>query len=94
MVTGAGLIAPKQLAAMLGVADDDVRCIRAGLDLAGNVTAWESELFIPNGTASFVALVGADLAGLNSLGRLSPGGVLNDLAIPYSFPNVSECVVA
>jgi CO/xanthine dehydrogenase Mo-binding subunit len=45
-------------------------------------------LFIPDGTAGFVALAGADLAGLNSLGKLSPGGVLNDLAIPYSFPNV------
>src|SRR5262249_24750034 len=36
-----------------------------------------------------VALVGADLAELDSLGELSPGGVLNDLAIPYLFPNVT-----
>jgi nicotinate dehydrogenase subunit B len=35
-----------------------------------------------------VALVGADLAGLNSLGKLSPGGILNDLAIPYGIANV------
>src|SRR5271167_3517778 len=63
--------------------------MRAGLDREGSVTAWESELFVPDGTASFVALVGADLAGLNSLGKLSPGGVLNDLAIPYQFPNVT-----
>jgi hypothetical protein len=63
--------------------------MRAGLDRDGSVTAWESELFVPDGTASFVALVGADLAGLNSLGKLSPGGVLNDLAIPYQFPNVT-----
>jgi nicotinate dehydrogenase subunit B len=35
-----------------------------------------------------VALVGADLAKLNSLGTLSPGGVLNDLAIPYAIGNV------
>jgi nicotinate dehydrogenase subunit B len=132
----------KQLAAMLGVADDDVRCIyvegagcygrnghedaaadavllaravgkpvrvqwmradehgwdpkgpptlvdlRAGIEQDGKVIAWESELFVPDGVASFVALVGADLAGLNSLGKLSPGGILNDLAIPYGFPNV------
>jgi nicotinate dehydrogenase subunit B len=132
----------KQLAAMLGVVNDDVRCIyvdgagcygrnghedaaadaallarsvgrpvrvqwmradehgwdpkgpptlvdlRAGLDQDGSVVAWESELFIPDGTADFVDLVGADLAGLNSLGKLSPGGVINDLAIPYGFPNV------
>jgi nicotinate dehydrogenase subunit B len=62
--------------------------LRAGLDREGNVVALESELFIPDGMASFVALVGADLAGLNSLGKLSPGGVLNDLAIPYGFANV------
>ena len=132
----------KQLAAMLGVAEEDVRCIyvdgagcygrnghedaaadaallaravglpvrvqwmradehgwdpkgpptlldmRAGLDLGGKIVAWESELFIPNGIAGFVALVGADHAGLDSLGQLSPGGVINDLAIPYVIPNV------
>jgi len=132
----------KQLAAMLGVADESVRCIyvdgagcygrnghedaagdavllaravgqpvrvqwmradehgwdpkgpptlldlRAGLDAGGKISAWESELFIPNGIAGFVALVGADHAGLNSLGQLSPGGVINDLAIPYAIPNV------
>ncbi|SEF10150.1 CO or xanthine dehydrogenase, Mo-binding subunit [Rhizobiales bacterium GAS191] len=132
----------KQLAAMLDVANDDVRCIyvagagcygrnghedaaadaailaravgkpvrvqwmradehgwdpkgpptlvdlRAGLDQDGNVIAWESELFTPDGAAGLVALVGADLAGLSSLGKLNPGLVLYDLAIPYSFPNV------
>ena len=132
----------KQLAAMLGVTDENVRCIyvdgagcygrnahedaagdaallaravgqpvrvqwmradehgwdpkgpptlldmRAGLDANGKILAWESELFIPNGIASFVALVGADHAGLDSLGVLSPGGVINDLAIPYTIPNV------
>ena len=132
----------KQLAAMLGVADESVRCIyvdgagcygrnghedaaadavllaravgqpvrvqwmradehgwdpkgpptlldlRAGLDAGGKISAWESELFIPSGIAGFVALVGADQAGLNSLGQLSPGGVINDLAIPYAIPNV------
>jgi CO/xanthine dehydrogenase Mo-binding subunit len=132
----------KQLAAMLGVADESVRCIyvdgagcygrnghedaaadatllsravgqpvrvqwmradehgwdpkgpptlldlRAGIDAGGKISAWKSELFIPNGIAGFVALVGADHAGLNSLGQLSPGGVINDLAIPYAIPNV------
>jgi nicotinate dehydrogenase subunit B len=132
----------KQLAAMLGVANDEVRCIyvegagcygrnghedaaadaallaravgkpvrvqwmradehgwdpkgpptlvdlRAGIEQDGDVTAWESEFFIPDGIASFVALVGADLAGLDSLGKLNPGNILNDSAIPYGFPNV------
>jgi nicotinate dehydrogenase subunit B len=62
--------------------------MRAGLEAGGKISAWESELFIPNGMAGFVALVGADHAGLNSLGQLSPGGVINDLAIPYAIPNV------
>ena len=62
--------------------------MRAGIDQDGKIAAWESELFVPDGIASFVALLGADLAGLASLGKLSPGGVLNDLAIPYKFANV------
>jgi hypothetical protein len=62
--------------------------LRAGVDGDGNVVAWESELFIPDGSATFVDLLGADLAGLDSLGKLSPGGVLNDSAIPYHFSNV------
>ena len=63
--------------------------MRAGIDKVGNVAAWESELYVPDGIAGFVALVGADLAGLDSLGKLSPGLVLNDLAVPYAFPNVT-----
>jgi nicotinate dehydrogenase subunit B len=63
--------------------------MRAGLAPDGKIVAWESELFVPDGAASPVALVGADLAGLDSLGKLSPGGVINDLAIPYVFPNVT-----
>ena len=63
--------------------------MRAGIDQDGNVAAWESELFVPDGAAGFVTLVGAGLAGLDSLGKLNPGGVLNDLAIPYDFPNLT-----
>jgi nicotinate dehydrogenase subunit B len=63
--------------------------MRAGIDSEGNVAAWDSELYVPDGAASFVALTGADLAGFDSLGKLSPGGVLNDLAVSYVFPNVT-----
>jgi CO/xanthine dehydrogenase Mo-binding subunit len=62
--------------------------MRAGLDANGKIAAWESELFVPDGMAGYVALVGADHAGLNSLGKLSPGGVLQDLAIPYAIDNI------
>lgn len=63
--------------------------MRAAIDNVGGVAAWESELCVPDGTAGFVTLVGSELAGLDSLGKLSPGGVLNDLAVPYVFPNVT-----
>lgn len=63
--------------------------MRAAIDKVGGVAAWESELYVPDGTAGFVTLVGSELAGLDSLGKLSPGGVLNDLAVPYAFPNVT-----
>jgi len=62
--------------------------MRAGIDAKGRISAWESELFIPDGVAGFVALVGADHAGLDSLGKLSPGGVIQGLAIPYTIDNV------
>jgi nicotinate dehydrogenase subunit B len=62
--------------------------MRAGIDSNGKISAWESELFIPDGIAGYVALVGADHAGLDSLGKLSPGGVIQGLAIPYAFENV------
>jgi nicotinate dehydrogenase subunit B len=38
--------------------------------------------------AGFVSLLGGDLAKLDSLGTLSPGGVTQDLAIPYAIDNV------
>ena len=62
--------------------------MRAAIGQNKTIAAWESELFIPEGAATPVSLVGADHAGLNSLGVLSPGGVTNDLAIPYAIDNV------
>jgi nicotinate dehydrogenase subunit B len=62
--------------------------LSAGLDAAGNVIAWESEFFIPQGAAGKVDLLAARLANLPVDGELSPGGITNDSAIPYTFPNV------
>jgi nicotinate dehydrogenase subunit B len=62
--------------------------MRAGIDQNKTIVAWESELFVPDGAASYVSLVAADHAGLNSLGTSSPGGITNDLAIPYTIANV------
>ncbi len=62
--------------------------LRAQVDPSGGVTAWESEFFIPQGAAGNVALVAATLADLPFDHILSPGGILNDSAIGYKFPNV------
>jgi CO/xanthine dehydrogenase Mo-binding subunit len=62
--------------------------LRANVDRAGNVTAWQSEFFIPQGATGNVALVAADLSGKPAENALSPGGIVNDSAIGYRFPNV------
>jgi nicotinate dehydrogenase subunit B len=62
--------------------------LQAGLDAAGKVTAWHSQFYIPQGVASPVALVAAELADLPHEMNISPGGILNDSALPYAFPNM------
>src|SRR6202021_3522473 len=55
---------------------------------SGNVTAGESEFFIPQGAAGTVDLVAATLSDKPVDGLLSPGGIINDSAIGYKFPNI------
>jgi nicotinate dehydrogenase subunit B len=62
--------------------------LRANIDASGNVIAWESEFFIPQGAVGSVDLVAATLAALPTEHILSPGGIINDSAIGYKFPNV------
>jgi len=62
--------------------------LRANLDASGSVTAWESEFFIPQGAATDVDLIAATLANMPAEHLLSPGGILNDSAIGYKFPNI------
>ncbi|MDB5857106.1 MAG: xanthine dehydrogenase family protein molybdopterin-binding subunit [Ramlibacter sp.] len=62
--------------------------VQAGLDAKGNVTAWHSQFYIPQGVAGPVALVAADLAALPHEMDIAPGNILNDTGIPYAFPNV------
>jgi len=63
--------------------------LRASLDGA-NVTAWESEFFIPQQTAGrfHVPLVAATLSGMSPQVDVAPGNVFQDSAIPYKFANV------
>src|SRR6185436_16435666 len=49
--------------------------LRAGLDANGEVIAWESEFFIPEGAAGNVPLVAASLAGLPHETAYAPGNV-------------------
>lgn len=62
--------------------------LRAMLDASGNVTAWESEFFIPQGAGKAVELVAAGLADMPTTHDLNPGGITNDSAISYKFPNI------
>jgi nicotinate dehydrogenase subunit B len=60
----------------------------AALDAKGNLNAWSSAFFLPQGAATPVALVAATLAGLPRESIIGPGGILNDTAIPYAVPNM------
>ncbi|MDT7578660.1 MAG: nicotinate dehydrogenase subunit [Pseudonocardiales bacterium] len=62
--------------------------LRAALDTDGNVTAWESEFFIPEGAAGNVKLVAAELAGLPYDQAMAPGNIIQNSALPYDFPAV------
>jgi CO/xanthine dehydrogenase Mo-binding subunit len=62
--------------------------LRANFDASGNVMAWESKFFIPQGAATNVDLVAATLADMPTEHLLSPGGILNDSAIGYKFLNI------
>jgi len=64
--------------------------LRAAMDASGNVTAWESEFFIPQQTAGsfLVPLTPATLAGLPQKDDIAPGNVFQNAAIPYKFANV------
>jgi CO/xanthine dehydrogenase Mo-binding subunit len=60
----------------------------AALDAKGDVLAWSSAFFLPQGAATPVALIAATLADLPHEMNIGPGGILNDTAIPYAVPNM------
>jgi nicotinate dehydrogenase subunit B len=63
--------------------------LRASMD-GGNVTAWESEFFIPQQTAGgfHVPLVAATLSGMPVDNHIAPGNTFQNSAIGYKFPNI------
>jgi nicotinate dehydrogenase subunit B len=65
--------------------------LKAGMDASGNVTAWESEFFIPQANPRSgldVPLIAATLAGMPQGAVPFPGNTFQDSAIPYKFANV------
>jgi nicotinate dehydrogenase subunit B len=64
--------------------------LRATLDSAGGVTAWESEFFIPQQTpnAFVVPLVAATLSGKPADETIAPGNVFQNSNVPYKFANI------
>jgi nicotinate dehydrogenase subunit B len=67
--------------------------LRAGVDDKGNVIAWESEFFLPEGEPVTAPLIGATHAGLPSPPITEPAYhsiqyMAANSAIPYIFPNV------
>lgn len=62
--------------------------LRANIDAGGNITAWDSEFFIPQGMPGSTPLVAQDLAELPSTFVMAPGNIVRNSAIPYKIPNV------
>jgi nicotinate dehydrogenase subunit B len=64
--------------------------LRAAMDEAGSVKAWQSEFFIPQQTAGGfnVPLVAATLSGMPADDHTAPGNIFQNSAIPYKFANV------
>lgn len=62
--------------------------LAAALDADGNVLAWQSAFFIPQGAAGNVPLVAAELAGLAHETAMAPGNIIQNSALPYAFPNI------
>ena len=62
--------------------------LQAGLDTNGQVVAWYSQLYVPEGGGGNVKLLAAEAAGLPFDKGMFPGNIINNSAVPYTFPNV------
>jgi nicotinate dehydrogenase subunit B len=62
--------------------------MQAAMDASGNVSAWYSQFYGPEGVAGKVKLVAAELAGLPHEVAMSPGGIIKGTAVPYAFASV------
>jgi nicotinate dehydrogenase subunit B len=65
--------------------------LRAAINDSGDVTAWESQFFIPEqrpASQLLVPLLTASLAGLPDGNVVGTGGIAGNSNIPYKFPNI------
>jgi len=63
--------------------------LKAGLDGADDILAWQSEFWIPKAIiTSQPPMLAATLAGLPRKDDINPGNIFQNSAIPYSVPNV------
>ena len=64
--------------------------LRAAMDDSGQVTAWQSDFFIPQQTPNGfnVPLIAATLSGMPGDDHTAPGNIFQNSAIPYKFANV------
>lgn len=62
--------------------------LEAALDASGNILAWSSSFFHPQGASGTVDMVAADLAELPHETNLAPGNIIGNTALGYTLPNV------
>uniref|UniRef100_UPI00131E60A0 molybdopterin cofactor-binding domain-containing protein n=1 Tax=Beijerinckia sp. L45 TaxID=1641855 RepID=UPI00131E60A0 len=60
--------------------------LEAALDDKGDILAWSSAFFIPQGAAGTVPLVAANLTDKPHETILAPGGITGNSALPYTLP--------
>lgn len=62
--------------------------LEAALDASGNIIAWSSAFFHPQGASGTVDMVAADLAELPHETSMAPGNIVGNTALAYTLPNV------
>jgi nicotinate dehydrogenase subunit B len=62
--------------------------LEAALDASGNIVAWSSQFFHPQGASGTVDMVAADLADLPHETSMAPGNIVGNTALGYTLPNV------
>jgi nicotinate dehydrogenase subunit B len=62
--------------------------LRGAIDANGNITAWESQLWVPDGPQGSRALLGPDAAAMQQTHGQGAGAMTLNLDPPYAVPNL------